>query len=537
MTPPVRMPAWAARPERQLATLARNVSTRYLAILVETVIGLVMLPFNLSHLGTAQYGLWVLVGSVTLHFSVLDLGYGGSLVKFVAQYRAHRDSRALNEIASTMFYVLAGFGLLAYAIAAVVAFNLGAIFPKITPEQAQLGRWLLLIIGIHVALSFPFGIYGGITSGFQRYDANNVVAVASSLAVAGVNVALLLAGFGLLTLVACTTAVRVIAYFVYRLNAYRVYPELRIRPSLYRGERLKEVTGFSVYSAAIDWANKLNYQLDEVVVGVFLGSSAVAVWAVAERIITGTQRLTNQLNGVLFPVIVDSDASDDRRRLQQILLQGTRLSLATVVPIATALVMLADPLVRSWTGEATIAAVPVLQILAFAVTIRVGNATGNTLLKGAGQHRMLAFSNLGAGVVNVVLSMILVRSYGLVGVAVGTVIPIALTAGLILNPAACRRVGLSQARLFTHSVLPAVWPGVVTAGLLYVTRDISSGTFLAVAVQAAAGGLVYLALFFGMAIGRRDRAFYVAKARELAGRKPTPAVLPVTTRSADGAAL
>ena len=88
-----------------------------------------------------------------------------------------------------------------------------------------------------------------------------------------------------------------------------MFPPLQIRPSLFRRSRLREVTGFSIYASIIDWANKLNYQMDQVVIGVFLGSTYVAVWAPAERIISGVQRLTNQLNGVLFPTIVDSDAS------------------------------------------------------------------------------------------------------------------------------------------------------------------------------------------------------------------------------------
>ena len=45
-----------------LVTIARNVATRYLAIIAEMAIGLVMLPFNLRHLGTAAYGLWMLTG-------------------------------------------------------------------------------------------------------------------------------------------------------------------------------------------------------------------------------------------------------------------------------------------------------------------------------------------------------------------------------------------------------------------------------------------------------------------------------------------
>ncbi len=54
------------------------------------------------------------------------------------------------------------------------------------------------------------------------------------MAAAIVNAAVLLAGYGLITLVAATTAVRVFGYCIYRLNALRVYPDLRIHPSLFR---------------------------------------------------------------------------------------------------------------------------------------------------------------------------------------------------------------------------------------------------------------------------------------------------------------
>ena len=93
-----------AEPLEETLTVARNVSTRYLAIAAEMVVGiLVLLPFNVAHLGKSAYGLWMLTASVTTYFSVLDLGYSGALVKFVAQYRARRDVRALNEVLSTTF--------------------------------------------------------------------------------------------------------------------------------------------------------------------------------------------------------------------------------------------------------------------------------------------------------------------------------------------------------------------------------------------------------------------------------------------------
>ena len=89
---------WSWDPGPPIPALARNVGTRYLGIAVEAILGFLVLPFNLRHLGPSAYGLWMLAASVTLYFSVLDLGYGGALVKFVAQYRARRDGAAINEI-------------------------------------------------------------------------------------------------------------------------------------------------------------------------------------------------------------------------------------------------------------------------------------------------------------------------------------------------------------------------------------------------------------------------------------------------------
>lgn len=504
-------------PRGQLATIARNVSTRYLVLGCEMVIGLLLLPFNLAHLGPADYGLWILLGSLTVHFSVLDAGVGSGLVKFVARYRARLDTQALNEIASTVFFVFLGIGLLAYALIVALAFNLEHLF-ALTPAQVELGAPILLMTGAYVTLNFPFSVYGGIINGFQRYDVNNTTAMLAAIAAAITNVVVLKSGYGLVTLVAATTSVRMLAYLMYRRNAYRVFPELRIRRALFRRARLREVMGFSVYAAVIDWGHKLNYKIDKIVIGIFLGSATVAVWAPAERIISNVLRLTSQLNSVLFPAIVDSDASQQQRRLQQILLQGTRLSLAMVVPIAAALVVLADPLVRAWLGrqaDTVAGAIPVLQVLAIVVAIRVGSATSSTLLKGAGKHRMLAWVNLATGLVNVVLSVILIQRLGLIGVAWGTLLPVACSTVFVVFPAACRRVGVPVRRALSEAVVPAVWPALVVGGLFTATQAVSSGTLLALALHTAAGGALYVALFLTLAISRADRAYYMAATGQL----------------------
>ena len=504
--PPADARIWGHDPSA-VTVVAHNVSTRYLAYLIDAVLGLVMLPFNLSHLGMAAYGLWMLTTSFTVYFDMLDLGYGGALVRFVARYRAQRDAQALNEVLSTFSLVYAGIGAMAYLFVIVIALNLD-LMSKLTPAQIETSRTLLLIVGANVAARFIYGVYGGIIVGFQRYHLNNLTSIVTSLAVAAANVAVLLSGYGIVALVAVTTSVRILALLVYRSNAYRTFPGLSIKWASFKRERFREVSGFSVYMLLLDIAYKVNYSIDMIVVGAFLGAPAVALWAPAQRLTELALRLSNQLGDALFPIVVDCDTSQQAARLRRVFLEGTRLSLATVLPIAGGLAVMAQPLMTAWLGAGFAPTAILVQVLAFVVIVRVGAATASIVLKGAGMHRRLTLLIALMGVGNFALSVALVGSIGLTGVAVGTAVPVALVALGVLFPTACRRVGLGLVEVLRYAVWPAVWPAAISLTLLALVRSRFPATLTAVALQLALSAIVYFALFL-IAVGSGGRREYL----------------------------
>jgi O-antigen/teichoic acid export membrane protein len=513
----------------EAATVGRNLSTRYLAIAVEMAVGLLVLPFNLSHLGASAYGLWALTTSITMYFSVLDLGYSGAVVKFVAQYRAKQDTRALNETLSTTFFLFAAFGVVTYVVAIVLSVYIERIL-HLSGDQAHTARLVLLITSVSVALGTACTVFGAVINGFQRYDLNNIAGTASTIVIALVNVLVLWAGYGLVELVLATTAIRVLTYWVYRANAYRVFPAMRLKFDLFHRERLRELTSFSVFMALIDWANKLNYSIDAIVIGIMLGTGAVAVWSVGQRLAEATQRLTNQLNDILFPNVVDHSASDRLDRLQRLFLIGTRFSLATVVPIAATLLLMAGPLVRAWVGPEFEGSVIVVRLLAVIVVVRVGNATGSTLLKGAGSHRLVAGVNVATAIVNVSLSIALAKPLGLEGVAIGTLVPVTATAIFILFPASCRRVGVSIRRAIAEAVWPAIWPAGTMAAYVAVSRTMIPQSLPAVLVSMGVAVSIYAATFLAFSIDSAERRFYLSKAFEVTTRARM-----VRTRASEGA--
>jgi O-antigen/teichoic acid export membrane protein len=499
----------------QVRTLAVNVGARYVTLAFELVLGLVMLPFNTRHLGASDYGLWMLVASIVAYFPIIDLGYNGALERFVAHYRARREAEAINEISSTLVVMFAGMGLVALAIIAGLAWNLGTLF-DLDPERARAGALVMLFVAVQFAFGFPFAVFGAVVNGFQRSYLNAIVGIGVSLAVVMVNVVVLRAGGSLVQLVAALTTTRMLGFLLYRVNAYRVFPLLRIRPAQFRWSRMREMAQFSGYMLVQDVSTRINYAADPIVIGALLTTGAVTVWTVAQRLADVVFQLTNQFNYVLFPVVVDCDTAQRDGRLRNLLLQGTRLSLATTLPIAGSLIILAEPMITGWTGPEFRAATPVLQLLTLVVLVRVGSATASTVLQGAGHIRLLSYSNLIAAAVNIALSVVLIRTHGLPGVAFASLLPVLVRACAVLIPVASRRVGLSLSEFLSFAIWPAVWPAAVALTCLIALRQTASLSFGHALLHGVGVGVLYWTLFIAFAISRADRNRYLGKLRSIA---------------------
>jgi len=509
-------PVWGVE-EPAFRSLARNVTTRYLAYMVDAALGLFMLPFNLEHLGKPLYGVWILVASLTVSFGLLDIGYGGAMVRFIARYRASRDSRALNQILSTLLVVYSAIGVATFGAALLLQRYLDQIF-NIDAAHVSTAKQALIIASSFVAIRFCCSVFGGVVVGFQRYHLNNVASIITSLAVAAVNVAVLRAGFDLVGLVAATTSVRILGLLLNRANAYRAFPGLRLRVGDFSPSRLREVTGYSVYMLLLDIGVKLNYSADTYVLGAFVGPAAVALWAPAQRLTELLTRLTNQLSETLFPFIVTSDTTGRTDELRQIYIQGTRLSLAMAIPLAGGVSLLAHPLIESWVGPSFSESATILQMLAALVVLRVGNTTGSGILKGAGLHqRLTAYVGI-TGLGNIALSIALVKPFGLIGVAIGTIVPVAVMGVTATFPTACRRVGLPLGQALKEAVWPAVWPAAVMILCIRLTAPLGGVNLLTVFVKLLLAAAVYELLFFGVAIGAAERRRYVSKVKALAPR-------------------
>src|SRR5512147_3157103 len=131
-------------PAHAPTTAARNLLTgtaaKYVLLAVNIVVGVLLMPYTVGKLGKAEYGLWMLVASMTSYFQLLDLGYGNGLVRHVTEADSKGDVEGMNQVLSTFVVVYGLIGAIAFA--GVVALALVAVprFPHLTTEQVKMGR-------------------------------------------------------------------------------------------------------------------------------------------------------------------------------------------------------------------------------------------------------------------------------------------------------------------------------------------------------------------------------------------------------------
>ena len=507
--------------------LLTGTATKYVLLAANITIGVFLMPYTVRHLGTSEYGLWMLVASMTAYFSLFDLGYGNGLVRHVAHADARGNVEVVNQILSTFVVVYVGLGVLVVVAAAGMMIWVPH-FPKLNASEVPLARFILAVIGVRIALGFPMTVFGAVTTARQRFALNNLVATVSAIVNAIVQFTLLARGYHVRAVVAGSVAVDLLTYAGYASTAKLAFPALRLRLSMFRTSLVRDVTAFSLYVFVISVAVQIGFNLNNIVVGAALGTSAVAVYAVTLRLAEAQRNLSNQFNTLMFPVVVRYGAVNDPDALRRMLIEGTRLALTLVCGLTVCLIGFARPLITRWMGPGFDGAVLPLYVLAVTGIILTGQMPLGNILLGTGRHRLVAFVSLAEAVVNFALSILLVRRFGLVGVAFGTAIPVFVANVFVLAPAVCRQLDVSLVG-FGRAVATAPLVGAAVSSLaVWVVRTAwPPQSLLAIMVEGAFAGIVYLAALWMLGLDRSLRERYSAFGRQLVAmalsrRAPAP---------------
>ena len=463
---------------------------------------LVIVTVLARRLSVAELGAYGLVASLAGSLLVLRNSVASSAVRAMAA-ATEPGERARMFSAAAALYAVVGIatGLLIAGVGVVISV---AILDGQLARDARTGA---LGLGLVVAVGIAASVYLDALRAERRFvqaAATEIAAVA--LFLTGMLV-LILAGAGLGPVIAASGVLPLLSGTLSGIGVKRrMLPFWLTRAGVTR-RRVMAIVPTAGHLLVIELSTLAMYGLQRIILGAFTSARTLGLYEGPLRAHNLFYALGGALAVPVVPTAATYVAADDAYRMRELVLRGTRYTLALVVPLCVTLMALAEPILEVWLGERYGAGAPALTIIVSYWLLYGGLVVTPGFLVGAGAARYVARVFVLVAVLNLALSLALTPALGIEGPALATVIPFLLAFPVLLGLGLRVSGGVELAALVRRAGLPAYALGSVLAAALVALRLAAEpATLPAVLGAAVAGVLAYWLAFYLLVLERDERA-------------------------------
>lgn len=506
--PPLARPV-SAPPARRLSiralrrdTFANLVGRGWVALA-----GLVFVPLYIELLGVEAYGLVGFAATLQVGLSLLDVGLATTLNRELARMQGTPtadSARRQRDLVRTLELV--------YWIAALVIVGLVELAaPSIAqrwlhPERLSAGsvETAVRLMGLVIALQFPFTLYEGGLLGIGRQVSLNVLLVGGATL-----------RFGAVVAILAWVSTTIEAFFVWQvavsavqtvaagLLLWRRLPKAP-GPSRFQKTLLLDVWRFAAGMAGISLTAVVLTQMDKLVVSKLLSLTAFGYYTLAASAAGVLYVLFLPLFQAVFPRFAHLTAAGDQAQLSMLYHRSAQALSVLVLPAGAVLAFFSHDIMLAWTQNADVANATRWVVTLFAIGTAINGLMNvpYALQLAAGWTRLAMTANLVAIVLLLPALVLLATRYGVIGAAV---VWIALNVGYATIGVAVMHRRLLRGELARWYLNDVGWPLVASVGAAAAARFLlpsPAGTLGVVVVVCAALAASYLTAAAATPVGR-----------------------------------
>jgi O-antigen/teichoic acid export membrane protein len=488
-----------------------------------TAVLVFLVTYILARLGPELYGLWSLGLILNSYFGLFDFGFGATLVKFVAEYRAKEELAGISRVITNalFFYLVVDTVLIStfFLVPTIVRFL--SIPASLQEVAVFVGR--IAIASFLVSNTFA-NLFVGLFNGFQRMDVTNRINMAMGIPRVIGTIVVIESGFGLRGVVLNDFLVVILTILTMAILAKRMFPGVSIHPSHASWQEFKKLFRFGGLLQVSVLSSLVNFHFDKLLLSKFIGLTSLTFYDLGARVVGKIRGLPLVIATSLLPAFSSLSVGKEMERVRTAYIRSSKLMLAFLIPIFGSLFVIASVLVELWLGEGYGLTVLTLRVLSVAYCVNVFTSIASNVAQGMGHPQIESKAALIQTIVNIVLSSLFLFYLGFVGVLIGT--SLALVLGALYYVTSVNRLLSIPLKSYAGTVLKlplfyAVAGGGFVIVALYAIQRL--GISNSVGDQIVGGGVtgsVFLAtyLFFlvrGEYFHADERAEFKARFRQL----------------------
>jgi len=470
----------------------------------QIVVAFFLTPFVIHHLGDRMYGLWALVGTFIGYYGLLDLGLASAVSRYIARALGKGDREECGTVFNAALELYLALGLVVIVLSLVLALLSTRLAHS--PQDAALFWKITLILGFSLALSFPINVLGGLLNAELRMDSVALTEILTLVLRTSLIVAALLAGGKVLALAWVTFLSNVPRLAAYFAIAHRQCPWLRFHVQPLFGQSTKLLFSYGVFALVAQLSDQLRFNADSLVITAFVSLAAVTHFRIAALMVTCFMNLMIGLVGTIQPWFSRMEAVGDYNAIKSKFLFAIKLAVAAVSFIGFGFIFWGKPFIQRWMGRSYLDAYPCLVVLTLGYVAALGQGPSAILLYAISKHRFFAFMNLAEGVVNLALSLWLVKPLGIFGVALGTFIPMLVTKFIVQPLYVCRVSFIPYGEYMRELARSVLVTGIGLLIPAVISARFATANYYRLLAVALSSLLCYLPVIWFLHLTREERA-------------------------------
>jgi O-antigen/teichoic acid export membrane protein len=402
----------------------KNVLSNWTGLVVAGALSFLLTPVMIHHLGVVYYGMWILAASLLDYYGLIDVAMRTALFRFVARSKGANQREALADTISTALAIAAATGLVLLALIPLFAVILPRFF-SLTTSNIYLFRWALTFVAVSLSVTIPARVLGSYLCGLGRFDLYNLSGIITVCTRGFLFLLVLQRGGGIIAIAAVTFGTALLSLLLnWRLFRY-VEPDISVSWHHANWARAKQLAGFGSYAFVNLGGESLRSYTDAVVIARVLTVALVTPFSVATRLVDYFQLVMSAIGAPLLTAM--SELSTRSGELKEFFLRSTKYTALISMFIASLFLFEGKALIRIWVGPGFLTSYPIVLILTAGYVVSFAQFPSQMAAFALARHRALAFLTLAEGVANLLLSIHWAHKYGLIGVALGTMIPLLIS--------------------------------------------------------------------------------------------------------------
>lgn len=379
----------------------------------QMVIIFITTPLYIKDLGTAQYGIFILLSSITGLMGLMNFGLGDATLRYVSYYRGRQDHAGIERIIRSTFFIYIVIAIISVILLYLLAPQLIRWLSLETNQDFDQMIEIIQITAFTVGLSFFPSAFKVIPQAFERYDINSIINISiSSLQSLGI-LAILYIQPSLHNLVVWNLFIAFVTVIIFSILAKYFVKDLNFLPS-YDTKSLKEVFSFSIFSFISHIFGLLHTQADRLILTSLAGPASVGYLAVPQQLSNRFFYAVNSSGSVLFPRF-SAMSENETKKVTLFLNSGWALLVLSVL-VFTPLTVLSPSFLELWINKEFAEKISYLTQLISASYIISGvyNAYAH-LFNGTGKPQYQTIVILLIGIFSTLINIVLIYKYGFQG--------------------------------------------------------------------------------------------------------------------------